>query len=872
MKKKLGLLIIGFTILLTLVVMAIVFKLQQNGDNFHHSDNETVTPAPKEHAQRGESEDSEKDREAFFKLMHNAAPGTNWQKMDADVRYQKMKERAARAQMKLEDTELDTIGGGAVVGQWNELGSFNTSGRIWATEVDYATDNIYAFTDGGNLWKGDLNGTNWSILNDNFKLTGVHMMRKIGSRLLVASSQWGVQGIYYTDDEGISWNATTGLENVATWGYVFDAEILNDAEHTIYALAYEWDYTNWWDIVSIYRSTDMGASFEKITSYDVPTYGGTNRYCLWASRSGDSTCYFIENHNFCSLDAAGMPQVIGTLPFTEDGDVMLCGYEGAMGTHLYVAQYNYTSTETDFYYSDDAGAYWNYSGSVDDGIFSKNNFNCSQIFEGQLYYGCLDTYRSDDKGANWVRNNYWYEYYDNNLNNLHADIPNIRTFVDPGSGEEMVLTSTDGGLFKSVNNGLTWTNITMENMRNSQYYDVYTYRWVDNMIFAGAQDQGYQRTNYVTGTHHYCDQLISGDYGHIVTRSGGDNLWCIYPGFAMFIYDAAASANMYFWDFQGTGQLWMAPIMQDPDDDEVAWWGGGSDAGGAYLWRLERSGGDITGVKQAKNFSVAGGGAISAINYSPIDHNYWYLLTSGGKFYYSTNAGATWTMSSGFTGPGPQYFYGAAIEPSKTQLGVVYIGGSGYSNPAVFVSYDNGASFTDAVDGLPNTLVYDLAISDDDSLLFAATEVAPYVYVTAEHKWYDLSAGEAPLQTYWSVDYVDEFHTVRFGTYGRGAWEFKLNGPANTNIADQINNAQMQIFPNPANAYTEISIHQNMPDAQVEIFDINGKMIAQQFAALNKDVPFKLVTADLANGIYFIRVSDKTRKSTPMVQRIVVGR
>ena len=315
--------------------------------------------------------------------------------------------------------------------------------------------------------------------------------------------------------------------------------------------------------------------------------------------------------------------------------------------------------------------------------------------EGYLYYGGVDSYRSFTGGSTWVRNNYWYEYYNGNeLENLHADIPFIRSFMDTLSGEELIMVSTDGGLYKSENSGLTWLNITYEGMRNAQYYDVYTYRDLTDIIYAGAQDQGWQRSVYDVDGDYYFDQLISGDYGHIVSRSGGGNLWCVYPGFAMYIDDASTGDNMFFWDFQGYGHLWMAPVMQDPWDDEVAWWAGGSDAGGAYLWRLERSFGTINAVKQTKNFSVAGGGSISAINYSPIDKNYWYLLTSGGTFYTSTDAGATWSLSSGFTGPGPQYFYGAAIEPSKTQLGVVYIAGSGYDNPAVFKTEDNGETLS----------------------------------------------------------------------------------------------------------------------------------------------------------------------------------
>jgi hypothetical protein len=285
---------------------------------------------------------------------------------------------------------------------------------------------------------------------------------------------------------------------------------------------------------------------------------------------------------------------------------------------------------------------------------------------------------------------------------------------------------------------------------------------------------------------------------------------------------------MFFWDFVGTGHLWMAPVMQDPFDDQVAWWGGGSETGGSYLWRLEKMpGGMINAEQQDMNFYTVGGGAISAIAYSPIDPNYWYLLTSTGYFYHSTDAGANWELTTGFNGPDSHYFYGSSIEPSKTQLGVVYIGGSGYSNPAVYYSTDHGENFEEMSEGLPSTLVYDLAVSEDDSLLFAATEVAPYVYVKAEEQWYEIADDNAPLQVYWSADYVDEIRTVRFGTYGRGAWEFKLyQEPVSVESTGTLQ--LINLYPNPVSAYLNLEINAFIPDATIRVYNLSGELVLQK--------------------------------------------
>jgi hypothetical protein len=116
---------------------------------------------------------------------------------------------------------------------------------------------------------------------------------------------------------------------------------------------------------------------------------------------------------------------------------------------------------------------------------------------------------------------------------------------------------------------------------------------------------------------------------------------------------------------------------------------------------------------------------------------------------------------------------------------MVIIGGSGYSNPPVYISHDHGSTFDPLNEGLPNTLVFELVGTPDDTYLFAATEVGPYVYIVEDETWIDLAGISAPDQTYWSVEYIPELNTARFGTYGRGIWDFIIDDE--TIIAGDVN-------------------------------------------------------------------------------------
>ena len=104
--------------------------------------------------------------------------------------------------------------------------------------------------------------------------------------------------------------------------------------------------------------------------------------------------------------------------------------------------------------------------------------------------------------------------------------------------------------------------------------------------------------------------------------------------------------------------------------------GGGGLNGGNHIIELTYQDNIIIYEELSYSFNAT----ISAMSYSPIEINYRYILTENGKFYYSNDSGENWQLTSSFTGPSPQYFYGSTILPSNTNFGVVYIGGSCYSN------------------------------------------------------------------------------------------------------------------------------------------------------------------------------------------------
>ncbi len=87
---------------------------------------------------------------------------------------------------------------------------------------------------------------------------------------------------------------------------------------------------------------------------------------------------------------------------------------------------------------------------------------------------------------------------------------------------------------------------------------------------------------------------------------------------------------------------------------------------------------------------------------------------------------------------------------------------------------DGGATYQDWGQGLPSTLVYCMAEAADGSM-FCGTETSAYRRDPGSASWVDIAGNEAPITTYWSSEFVAAENVIRFGTYGRGIWDYAVD-------------------------------------------------------------------------------------------------
>jgi len=798
--------------------------------------------------------DNQLKRMEWIESMHRTAPGTNWRAME----YQTQQRRASvRAQQANSRGLEEVLANGAVVGTWLERGSLNQAGSVRDLEYDVETDEIWVISDGGTLWKGPRSGNAWEVINQDVQLTPGFLKfipTATGRRLLAMIAKVP----HYSDDDGLTWQSSTGIAMPADfWSRSKHAIVLDDADHTIYICSNE----NYNADIKLYKSTDQGATFVEIYDFN------TNNH-------DDIALSKMHHSNEILMVRRGFPATLWRVNLDTDeveiisdndqlnlagGRANIAGHTDADGvTTLYVFDGDNGKT----FRSVDYGVTWSINAQIQENPWEVGLYVLPSNPD-ILLAGGLECHRSPNGGTSWVKANDWWTYYQDINTQLHADMMYFAEF-ETAAGDPFLLVSNHGGLSVSYDDGASFDNIALITLNVGQYYTVRHSEQYPDWLFVGTQDQGWQRGNGANADQPLLEQPISGDYGHLTFTKGGQSLWMAYPGGAISMYENPTSGDITggFTVDSNDETVWLAPLMASPDDSEDAVYmaGGNINGGnGSHLIKLTKND-EVDASQQPFNFKAnSAGGVLSSIAYSSLNTNKFFGATTNGRFFYSDNQGVSWEQTVNFL-PEGHYLYGQAIYPSKLDENKVWLAGSGYDNPAVYVSNDGGNNFEAFAQGLPNTMVYELTGNADETMLFAATEAGPYVYVFEAGEWFDMSGVCAPAQTYWTVDFVEATQTARFGTYGRGIWDF--NFKVETNINEQATAAiSLKAYPNPVVDALTVNF-ENIESASVKLYNLKGQLLSERSNFLKGQA---LDMSTLVKGNYLLQVQSEKGNATKII-------
>lgn len=707
------------------------------------------TPAgrarPTEVAQAFEEEErSHERRREAWERRHRAPPGVDWRAVERDNAARALDRANARRRSAPPDLPA-----------WLERGSDNQAGSSW--EVVPTDAALYSGSDRGGLWRATPDGEGWAPIGDAL-WGGVHFLVVLpptddAPEVLLGTPVSAF--VRRSDDGGDTWRAPAGLDGVTE---VRGLARSTDGQERVWLLGEAGGAGR------LFVSDDRGASFRDL--FPVGPRGD-----LWVHRDGgsaviaaatDRVMISADGRSFVTVPAPpGVEEVrVAASEATDPHTIWLAGREGS---------------DWGLYRWDDPS--WTPVGSMPDFWWV---FAASIRDPALLAYGGVDLHVSRDGGASFASPNTWDEYYADPATKLHADLMALSVVPGP-DGAEAWFAGTHGGPYRSDDGWRTARNLGLRGLRIGQYYASHTDVSDPDRVLVGSQDQGLQsgRLGDPAGAARAVfAQEISGDYGHLVSLSGGthERVAMVYPGFVLVRLGLPGDAATHLtYDYPpGEQPFWLPVLVPDPSGKNAFFFLGRS------LWRYRAAPGqaDFEVEEWTKeDLGLEGYAQLSGLVFDPLDPDRAWLVSTDGRIWRSTDGARTFARP-GAGLPFGSYYYGTALVASRARPDTLYVGGSGYDGQPVWRSTDAGASFRAWSDGLPATVVNALVeLRDGTGRLLAGTDTGVWLRGPDDDAWVDVSSGSAPITTYWSAEVLPDENTVRWSTYGRGLWDLRFAAP-----------------------------------------------------------------------------------------------
>lgn len=704
-------------------------------------------------------------------LNNLKASGFKFSTNEAFSQYMKTASKNMRS---LATPEVNFYANKTLSGFWDqkELTLFDKSGfRSDGSVYDPVNDEFYVVSFGGHIYKIDEDSENqWLLRNDqksfsnnNFRLAGLHFngvnLPNGTFRLLHQQKNGGME---FSDDEGRTWITANGA--FFTNGNNYKTLVTDKGTgKKIVAFGNQRDNLGWRD--SVFISDDYGLNYyeSSVVVYS-PAYDtnilkpyGSNTIYYFVLRTSDNRLSIYkmnENDSDFSLISETYPG-IGALTSLKGATV-----NGI--TTIYVSYNNDT-----IYYTTNEGASWTKTGDTPQ---DRDIIDIHPTKPNICFSGFTKLHISFDYGNTWVDNGNRLPPID------HVwDLQHFRSY-EKADGSFYTFGGFDFGAFYSSTPETwdTWIPIN-KGSQAMMSYDAITSK-KHNRIYSANQDRGSQS---ILGNDGGQQNFISPalreantDVLRVATAKGGESAWYWY-----YYGTIGRSPVVGGGDFNAVTKKdyygnWAATMMvASPNTTEdavyIPW--------GNKLEKIAFDGNEVNRTFHSFTFPES----VLSFGYSEINTNRWYVALESGKVMYSTDGGTTF-LPAGYSGSWPKGTVSTStkrspvLATSPIDEATLYYAATGSD---FLISVNGGKSFTNHKEGLQVDRILGLAASPNGQFIFAACEFdGAWVFSVQQNKWFKMDSVNLPKEVrYTSVQFIESENLVRFGTYGSGILDLRLN-------------------------------------------------------------------------------------------------
>jgi photosystem II stability/assembly factor-like uncharacterized protein len=427
--------------------------------------------------------------------------------------------------------------------------------------------------------------------------------------------------------------------------------------------------------------------------------------------------------------------------------------------------------ETRVEVSTNGGSTWTNRGSatLDRGQFGYNTYiYVDPTNANTVYAGTRDVFKSLNGGVSWTNltNNFTVAgNYTPNLSNTHPD-QHAFTFL-PGSASTIFI-GNDGGIWKSTNSGTTFASLN-STLSFTMFVGYALHPTNAAISYGGTQDNGSQKRLAAPGQWR---EFISGDGGNCVinplTPSTIFSTY-IYGSIFRFLnngdtFDQTVGSNSTFGEPDSNPRIAFYPPFTGNGVNSTLYFG---------TWRLFTSTNLGTNWSPpagtfdlTKGITTSGPDVLSAIGVSRSNTSVIYTGSAQGRAMVSTNGGTTWTDIT--TGLPNRFIKSISVHPTNPSM--AYLTVSGFRSSHVFQTINMGATWIDINGNLPDIPTNALLIDPlNTSTLYVGTDIGVFRSTIGGTNWTSFNGGLPPAIVNQLV--AQTGGTIQAATYGRGAYQ-----------------------------------------------------------------------------------------------------
>jgi photosystem II stability/assembly factor-like uncharacterized protein len=602
---------------------------------------------------------------------------------------------------------------------------------------------------------------------------------------------WGEnpeRGVYKTTDGGAHWARVLAVDaRTGACDLVMDPS----DPAVLYAAMYArrrtpWSYTGGGSTGGIFRTTDAGRTWKKLTNGLPPETG----------RIGLDVCR------------------------AHPGLVMAV-IESDLGGHL--SEFESKSRAGGVFRSLDGGERWERLSPYTPRPFYFSQIRIQPDDSSRVYLLGTDLWISDDGGRTFRAGG---------ARNLHPDCHAM--WIDPADGDR-VMMGTDGGLFVSHDRAKSWDFIN--NLAIGEFYNLALDNRDPYRIYGGLQDNqswggpsktrfepepfiGDQEHNGILNDDWFC--LGGGDGFHVGVDPGDpDIVYYESQGGELLRVDLRSGRERRLQPSNKEGEPrfrfnWNTPFILSPHDPTVLWMGGN------HVFRLldrgdrwERRSPDLT-TQDPRKMATGGSAAethctVVTLAESPLAKGMVWAGTDDGKLWVTRDAGGTWDDLTGNLKGVPPGLYMSRVEASHHDSRTAYLAIDGHRSdvfePYLLATRDGGRTWSSILGDLPRTAPVKVVREDlsNPKLLFAGTEFGIWMTLDGGRHWTKLGEG-LPTVAVDDIQIHPRERDLVIGTHGRSVYVLDDITPYERWTDGVLSDPVTFFAPRPATAYLHRTI------------------------------------------------------------------